>query len=720
MPASTEKELFCNEAFRLSSDRLSQGDSEVWLDGSTLCIMRGGKLREVKIAPLPAYMPHYHGPIPVLSAMYNLAGQEMQENLLPDGLLKAGKSWTSVWTRDIAYSVLLGAVLSMPEACRASLESRVKDGLIMQDTGTGGGWPVSTDRVSWSSAAWHYYYITGDREWLAWAAEIIKATHAQDEALLTRSETGIFPGETSFIDWREQSYPDWMSPADIGASQAFGTNVLHVMSRRALARMSAELGQAEQAQALAAQASQLSEAVNRHFWCRATNQYGILSTADGHLDSRSDALASSLALLSGLSGTHSEASMQNLPRSSFGSPVFSPYKSHLGCYHNRSIWPFTEAFVLMAQAERQDLHGMEASMAYILRSALLFGSNKENLDAITGEACDSMQNSNAQLWSAAGMQGMFYHGLFGMQYEQDNLVFNPCIPKAYAGSHWLTGLKIRGMVIDIHINGYGNELCKAMINGRMSTPFLPLESKGHFVIEMELQPSDDENSSNVARPLTIGDLREPLWDKPSRKLLSWLPVEGALMYRVYRAGEVITQTAACQYAISATEVYASYRIQAICDKKQSCLGEPFEAIPEGAQHILQPSNIGEQGEHQVEQGQAWLNTDPSTRKLIYESISLPAGRYSLRWNYCNASNTKRDGDSCALRRLYRGEEACGLVVLPQCGEAGEWEKFGLTAASILELNEGEHCFSLQYEASCNKGGSVNQSMLRELILTKID
>ena len=41
------------------------------------------------------------------------------------------------------------------------------------------------------------------------------------------SERGLVKGETSFIDWREQSHPKWMQTVDISQSEAMGTNVMY-------------------------------------------------------------------------------------------------------------------------------------------------------------------------------------------------------------------------------------------------------------------------------------------------------------------------------------------------------------------------------------------------------------------------------------------------------------------------------------------------------------
>lgn len=733
--AIPEKVLFQNEAFQLSSHRLIQGnDCAELCDGKGLCITRGeGEKREQRSIPIPAIPTDqvgYRGDIPVLNAMYALALHELKQVISPAGLLKAGASWDGVWTRDIAYACILGADLSQAQACRSSLESRVENGFILQDTGTGGGWPVSTDRVSWSLAAWHYYLITNDREWLAWAADIIEATHRQDACILHK-QGELIAGESSFLDWREQSYPDWMSPADIGGCFAFSTNILHASSRSILGKMLLEMGRKEEAQEWITTARQHKKEIREKFWHRGSQQFGMHINIDNFLDERPDALANALAILTGVAGEHCMTAMQNLPRSPYGTPVFSPCKcSQKDSYHNRSIWPFAESFVLLAHAEMQDLHGCEHSMAYILRAAMLFGSNKENLNAMTGEAEDTVQNSDSQLWSVAGMLGMYYYGIFGIRIENNHLLFSPCIPKAYGGSHWLTNLRIRQLCLDVHITGYGTEICSVRINGKLASLIIPLDGTGRLHVEIELQPQDEgEDDCSTAGslfppcapyPAASEDLHEVLWDAPTPTLLRWKAVEGATSYRIYRRGKALAQTAKLEATIEAPLHSARYRIQAINANTKSCLGEPYQCYSAEARHNLQPERIGSNGEYRVENNQAWLDSKECTRELHYSSIELPAGLYALRFNYCNASASLRDSDTCALRKLSNNDRHLSYIAFPHNTELGQWEDYSLTAPLLLELEEGEHRFKLSFTPDCITGGSsINQCMLRSLEITRM-
>lgn len=721
--AATDRILFEDGVFRLSATRLEQeGLVAELVSSGHLVITRCGVSREV---PIPSEVPEgcasYRSDIPVLVAMYRLALHELQRDVSEQGLMLAGANWPTAWTRDVAYAVALGAGLAMPAPSRASLVSRVREGIILQDTGTGGGWPVSTDRVVWALGAWVIYLTGGDKAWLTWCVEVLEKTLEQDARTLSLS-SGLYPGETSFIDWREQSYPDAMGMAEIGASYALSTNVLHYMARHILAQMLGELGRGAEAEPYAEEATRLGRTIEEKFHLPGTGLYGMYRTASGYLDDRTDSLAHALAVLSGLAGEKAPQMMRRLPSSAYGYPVFSPYKSSVpGAYHNRAVWPFVQGFVLLAQAEVQNMALVERSMACMLRSALAFGTNKENLNAETGNAEDTLLNSDRQLWSVAGMLGVFYYALFGIQFDHQNLVFSPCVPKGFAGSHWLTGLRLRGMTLDVHLNGYGNEICSFRVNGRMTCPIIPLDTVGRLQIEMELLPGEDEAALADVPPAAGEDLPEPEWNHPLPDLLRWNPVPGASSYCVYADGTALATTAACRYQLPPPgELVHTYHIQAWSADSFSCLSAPYDAVSPEFRHVLQPLRVGEEAEYEVEHGQAWLDTRPCTRQLDYEAVTLPAGTYRLRVLYSNATASRRDGDTCALRQLFINGVPGPVLPLPHHTEQGRWQDFAYTAPVSVSLEERRTRFSLRYTDRCvNMNGHINQCMVRSIELLRL-
>lgn len=745
---SEPRVLFENEEFRLLDNAVYQRGAEAhvvspWLIRSSWrpeCPPRPGEWVEHRLRRTPEKYPQYRGDLPILEAAYNLAICELEDNTTPEGLLITGATWNTVWTRDAAYAIHLGLAAAAPRRSMDSLRSRVRNGEIIQDTGTGGSWPISTDRVVWAVAAWSLYQNTGDRDWLQWAASVIEKTLEHDEEQII-SPSGLATGESSFLDWREQSYPDWMSTADIGHSCALGTMALHMEARSILARMQRALGRPDEAGAWQQKADRIKEQIEEQFWSPARGQYGQYLYGRGYpvLSERSDALAQALCILFGLAlGEKAQTIVAKEPRSPFGVPVFSPYRSDQpAIYHNRAVWPFVEGYALWAAGSAGDPSTAAHGMASLLRAAILFGTNKENFSAETGDSHATVQNSDRQLWSIAGMLSMYYHTLFGLQWDGDALIFTPCIPKAYGGDHWLTGLRLRGFTLDVHIHGYGSEVCRCLINGQDAPPVIDAHATGLFVVELELNPIDDGEPATEIHAATA-DLPVPTWiprtpaesahetqaaaTAPQAPELAWNPVAGADAYIIYRNGVPLTQVQGTTYLPAAIDYYAQYQIQAINRSgAESYLSEPLEHIPAGARSYLAPLSIGREGEYPVENAQAWLDTQPHTSCLLFAPLHNEcAGDYRLELLYCNATNSVSTGDTCALRGLVLDHRRIATVALPHNSGQGQWDRFSYTAPITVHLEPGRHNLQLVYsEQDANQNGGINQVMVRSMRITRI-
>lgn len=726
-----ERFVYESEAFRMTRSRVEQDGAvaEVVHPGLIRSTWRQhrdsshGEVHEHALREVPSHVPRYKGCFPILEAAYNMAMNEVEDNLSPEGLFFSGANWHHAWTRDTAFAVHLALALVDPEHSMQSLRSRVADGEVVQDTGTGGSWPVSTDRVSWALAAWEVFLATGDREWLAWSADVLRRTLVHDEEVVI-DQSGLIRGESSFLDWREQSYPDWMSPVDIAESFSLSTMALHSQARRILSWMCREQGQAEEAEAWDEEADKLADLLNDIFWMPARGQYGQYLYGRGYpvLSPRSDALGEAFCVLFGIAGgAHAERVVCRMPHGCFGVPTFDPFKSSVGdCYHNHAVWPFVEGYALRAAAEVGHMGAVARNMACLLRAVLLFGTNKENFSAESGDCFDTVLNSDRQLWSVAATLGMFYRALFGLVWDGDVLVFAPCVPKEYSGEHWLYGLRLRSFTLDVHIHGYGTEVCRCMINGKDAPPIISARATGHFVVELEVNPVDRDGEPALA-PASPADLQEPAWVE-DEDALEWHPVERAAYYRIYRNGIPITQQTALRYVPVAEPHYAQYQVQAVSyGGRESFLNAPREHLLPNSRYCVLPLSIGRYGEYPVEGGQAWLDTQPHTRCLVYHDLTLAeSGIYRVEAWFCNATESRRDGDTCAIRSLFVDDKFEGHLVMPQTGEAGDWEHYTHTSALEMSLESGTHRFQIRYtESDRNVNGGTNQAMVRHLRVTRI-
>ena len=131
-------------------------------------------------------------------AIFNMGLDEMVNAVEPDTTLRTGKEWAGVWTRDVSYSIILSMAALQPQASMISLMKKVnKSGQIIQDTGSGGAWPISTDRMVWVLAAYEVYKVTGDKKWLETVYPIAVRSLEKD-AKTVMSRNGLVKGACAY------------------------------------------------------------------------------------------------------------------------------------------------------------------------------------------------------------------------------------------------------------------------------------------------------------------------------------------------------------------------------------------------------------------------------------------------------------------------------------------------------------------------------------------
>ena len=367
------------------------------------------------------------------------------DRAIPCHCFQTGEKWPYVWTRDLSYSVDLGLwrydaarsrngllfKLSGVRAKDVPQGPHSKQLFPMQDTGSGGSWPISTDRVVWFLGARHLLDDEpfGDKVWQA-----LNDTLAQDRDYAFDARLGLYRGETSFLDWREQTYPGWTKDnvVFIGQSFALSTNVLHYEALQLAARMAAQRGDAR-AKQYEAQADALKQAINEHFWRADRGMYMSYIGGDGLPVEAYDLLGLSLAVTSGVADeARARSSLAHYPVWPAGSPVIWPERADESVYHNRAIWPFVSVYALRAARKVDDPRLIAFEIESLMRGAALAGSNMENYELVTqathvdeGKLSGPVVDSPRQLWSVAGYLDMVTEGVFG--FEADGRV-EPKLP----------------------------------------------------------------------------------------------------------------------------------------------------------------------------------------------------------------------------------------------------------------------------------------------------
>lgn len=371
------------------------------------------------------------------------------------GCFETGRLWKYVWTRDTAYSMALGLGIVDPLRARTSLTFKLstkRDGtgrVIVQDTGTGGSWPISSDRVVWAMGAMRLLDVLDGPERETFrdlAYEAMVNTAERDRLVVWDSNDGLYRGEQSFLDWREQTYPSWTAKdtVHIGMSKALGTNVAHAFLLDAVSTLAAEKNDTATSQKYAKWASDLRAAIRTRLWLPDRQMYSTFITTylDQAPTARYDLLGSSLAVLFDVA-TAAEAKevVARYPHLPQGAPVIWPQQRDVPIYHNRAIWPFVTAFWAKAAAKAGNADAVDHAVRSLVRGAALNLSHMENFEAVTGapyvaEGATSgpVVNSQRQLWSVAGYIGLVHDVFFGMETSSKGLRFNPRITRGLRNS----------------------------------------------------------------------------------------------------------------------------------------------------------------------------------------------------------------------------------------------------------------------------------------------
>jgi hypothetical protein len=573
-------------------------------------------------------------------------------------------------------------------------------------------------------AAWEIYLVTGNEDWLRLVFPIIRKSIEQDMQNAYDTQTGLVRGESSFLDWREQTYPRWMQPADIYQSMNLGTNAVHYQANIVLANMAKALGDEATALQHEQVASQIRQGMNQHLWMEDKGYYGQFLYGRDYmsLSPKSETLGEALSVLFGVADEgRSKKLVSSMPTVPFGAPCVYPQIPGIPPYHNNAVWPFVQSYWALAAAKAGNDQSFLESMSAVYRQAALFLTNKENFVAENGDYAGTQINSSTMLWSLSGSLGIVYKGLFGMHFEQDRLDFRPFVPEALKGMRTLTGFKYRGSILDIEMTGFGNKIKTFNLDGKPAEATIPAKLKGHHAIKIELA-SELLPASEVRRVKNATAPATPVV-RYENGVIKWNPVAGAAHYQILSKGKIIT--AINDTTLQVEQALAgNYQVVAV-DREEfnSFASEPLAATYPRSAKVYEMENFAKKSAlpYSGFGGAGFVRISKTENRNIPCPVTRgEAGLYSVSFRYANGNGPINTENKCAIRTLMLNGKPAGTAVFPQRG-VKEWSNWGYSNPIHVQVEKGVNRLELAFlPANENMNEDVNEAMLDLLQVVKLE
>jgi hypothetical protein len=676
---------------------------------------------------------------------------------------ETGAKWPYVWTRDISYSVDLSLAALDPQRAlnsllfktsgirTALLSDRLKPATVVaQDTGSGGSWPVSTDRVVWIIAASDVLEYLPEANRPAVAAKlygIARDTVEQDRRFAFDAYAGLYRGETSFLDWREQNYPEWTrnDVASIASGYAFSTNVLHTIALQRTAQLARALGDPLATRYLR-WAEDLQRTINARFWQSEPGLYAsYLSAEPNSVPSNSyDLLGLSLAIIHGIADEkRAHSILDHYPISAAGPPVLWPEQAGIAIYHNRAIWPFVTAYALRAAktAKHAELAGELAES--LMRGPALSLSNMENFEFLTqqvrfedGALSGPVVNSPRQLWSVAGYLSMVLDTLWGLELHDGQLSIKPWLPGGLAGT--LFGGR---RSVSLHDYRAGGRLINVTLElprvwpstGWLEPGSMSLDGKrlreSTFSLR-RLQPGRVHDLRVAMRP--VDDARQPVARIPfadsheltpeqrravfappspfmlqakrgdSDTVLTWQGIEPGASVQIYRNGRQLTADAAGERLVdrsigeqgtacySLTQRFDDTGLASLSSRDACVEGPGLIAATTAGNGGLMPSDGT--ASRVIDGVARYTDWGLPSQELRMTFTPRASGWYRFALKYANANGPINTGITAAVKtvtvRCGSETEQLGSVAMPHLGDASPW---GFSTGFFFQASSNDAC-----------------------------
>ena len=703
-------------SYTISANRVDDNGYRAFSnDGTSITTNYGGSEQTWRLSTDISSKPTFTADnMPILEAVYNRTMEETFENTFKGtygDVFNTGTNWNYVWTRDTAMSVQYSLAWIYPKVSENCALEKVlgldtDHPVYQQDTGTGGSYPVSVDRIITALSIWEQYLTTGDPELLEKYYKYSENTIKQDLHVAYDPETGLFKGETGGLDHRDKTYPDWMSEnnkdslANIAESKSSIVNIIYCQVYEIMARSAELLNYGEDVVAKwETLKAELVKNVNEHFWDEERGLYvsweypNYMGAPKAY---KYDVISNGYAVMYGIANEHqTQAIMENYPLVTYGADTVYPQKNGAQggtIYHNRGVWPGWEATLMIGAGQEGNYQLAQEIWNSCLRGCAMTLTNYEVIDFNTGAGVASRN----QLWSIAGTLSGYYRILFGMEYTEEGIVFRPFVDDNMEGPFELTNYPYRDATLTIRLTGKGDTLTSVKLDGvEMGVDYvLPTDLTDTHTLELVVTDSGKDSEINLSsyNHVTCPDMPEMTY---KNGVFTWTE-DARYTYRLWN-GETWIDVSGGNYTPD-PDVYGVYSLVAVDeDGIVSELSAPI---------TIRPTTVvveAESGEYTSQlytgtagysdRGAVTSNARDAANSGVTVKVNIPQdGAYYLSVAYFNGGDST-SGNNCGIRSIYLDGEDVGTMLFPVMKSDHGYTR---STHMTLQLTEGKHTIRIAY------------------------
>lgn len=625
--------------------------------------------------------------MPIIDALYNMSIDDIANGLKNEGGITSFPRRAN-HTR-MSYPILLSLACLNPKESMETLKGSVENGIITHKHKRS-IWPINTDDISWAMGAWEIYTVTGDKEWLKWAYDVVKKTIDEEYEINGDNVTGLIHGGAQFAFSQGQFYPSWMEYKDIYETASLSSNVFFERAFEILNDMGDEIGIDSE---YGAMAQNLKDAINEALWNEQLHHYFQYTYvyASPVQSPVIDNFAQALSVLWNIaSDDRAENLMMYTPINYYGVTATSPhYESEDIINLSEVVTPMVQAFWNLAAAKTENEAMLRYGLGAMYRAQALFCANKGGLNGFTGMPLGPVRGD---IGSAAGNLAMVFRIYAGMTFLPNGIEFNPFVPVFLKGNKQINGFKYRNAVLNITIEGTGNNIDKFIVDGKQTNDnFIDAKLTGthSIVIKMSNTNKANQQVTLMSNNFTIPQMPIVDWGSEANKLLNY---SADARYRMVINGKIRYGIADTLFTILPEK--ASFTVNSVISigqQSSSYISKPHYVMKESQQISFAP--FATTGTTLVKQEKGKLLAEMSNAKnsKIDVEVTVPSGGdYFIDIRYANGLNHPY----CPTVRVKANSHPQGTIVLPCRGE-NEWMNNGWSNIIKAELIRGKNIITVE-------------------------